>query len=48
MKQFIVLAAMVALGIYIYNVIAGPEPGSIMSSLSGLWLKGVEIRSYTP
>lgn len=48
MKQFIVLAATVALGIFIYNVIAGPEPDSIMSTLSGLWVKGVEIRSYTP
>ncbi|MDR3305985.1 MAG: hypothetical protein LBS85_08210 [Clostridiales Family XIII bacterium] len=36
MKQFIVLMAMIALGVFIYQCIAGPD-GSILESLRALW-----------
>jgi hypothetical protein len=34
MKQFIVLIAMIALGVFLYGVIAGADEGSL-TSLSG-------------
>jgi len=36
MKQFIVLMAMIALGLFLYACIAGPD-GSILSVLKELW-----------
>ena len=36
MKQFIVLMAMIALGLFLYAAIAGPDD-SILSSLKQLW-----------
>jgi hypothetical protein len=36
MKQFIVLLAMIALGLFLYVCIAGPD-NSILSSLRELW-----------
>jgi len=36
MKQFIVLMGMIALGLFLYACIAGPED-SIMSALKLLW-----------
>ncbi|MDR3364375.1 MAG: hypothetical protein LBS91_05435 [Clostridiales Family XIII bacterium] len=36
MKQFIVLMGMIALGLFLYNCIAGPED-SILSALKTLW-----------
>lgn len=48
MKQYIVLVSMIALGIFIFNVIAGSGDGSIYESMCELWEKGAEIRTYTP
>jgi len=36
MKQFIVLMAMIALGLFLYACIAGPDD-SILSSLKMIW-----------
>ena len=36
MKQFIVLMAMVALGLFLYACIAGPED-SMLSALKAIW-----------
>ncbi|MFW5678004.1 MAG: hypothetical protein ACOCNL_17395 [Acetivibrio ethanolgignens] len=48
MKQYMVLAAMIVLGIYIFNTVAGPGSDSINSSLKYMWQQGLEIRTYTP
>ncbi len=48
MKQLIVMAAMIALGLFIYGVIAGPGEDSLMASLSDVWRAGIEVRTYSP
>ena len=45
MKQFIVLMAMIALGLYLYAIIAGPDD-SIMASLRGLWHSSAATSPY--
>jgi len=45
MKQFIVLMAMIALGLFLYAVIAGPED-SILSSLKMIWRHELEASPY--
>lgn len=47
MKQYIVLLSMIALGIFIYDIIAGGN-GSILAALTGLRAKELEIRTYRP
>ncbi len=48
MKQFIVLCAMIALGLFIYDIIAGQGDGSIMSSLGDVWRGNIGLRTYAP
>lgn len=36
MKQFIVLMSMIALGLFLYNCVAGPND-SLLLTLKGLW-----------
>ncbi len=48
MKQYIVLVSMVALGVFIFNTIAGSGDDSIATAMKGLWQKGLEVRTYTP
>jgi hypothetical protein len=45
MKQFIVLTAMIALGVFIYGIIAGPGDNTIESGLEKSWEKSINIRS---
>ena len=45
MKQFIVLMAMVALGVFIYACIAGPGE-SVLSSLKVLWRQEALMGPY--
>ena len=45
MKQFIVLMAMIALGLFLYSCIAGDD-GSILSALRGLWRHEVLAGPY--
>ncbi|MGP1569932.1 MAG: hypothetical protein ACTTH0_03335 [Eubacteriales bacterium] len=47
MKQYIVLLSMIALGVFIYDVIVGGD-GSILAVLSGLWAKELAVRTYRP
>jgi len=47
MKQIIVMAAMIALGVALYQLIAGGD-GSIAAALSDLWRHEIAIRTYTP
>lgn len=44
MKQFIIMSAMIMLGIFIYNLIAGGE-GSLMSELSWFFRNEVALRA---
>ena len=45
MKQMIVFISSIVLGVFIYGLVAGAEDGSIMSTLAGLWEKGLLARS---
>ena len=46
MKQFIVLMAMIALGIFIYACVAGPGD-SILSALKGVWRHEILTGPYS-
>jgi hypothetical protein len=48
MKQFIVLVAMVALGLAIYVMIAGSDEGSMLSTVKGIWADEIELRTREP
>jgi len=45
MKQFIVLAAMIILGLAMYNMISGTDEDSILSSVKKQWAREIELRS---
>lgn len=45
MKQMIVLISTIVLGVFIYQLVAGPGDDSIMSGLSALWQSGLDQRS---
>ena len=45
MKQIIVMAATVLLGIYIFHLVAGPEDSSIYSGVRRLWQKEINVRT---
>ena len=47
MKQMIVLAATIMLGIFLYGLIAGPQEGSIYSEVKGVWQQEIEARTMT-
>ena len=47
MKQFIVMSAMVMLGIFIYNMIAGTGEGSLINELAGFFKNEIESRGAT-
>lgn len=46
MKQMIVLAATIALGVFIYGLVAGDSPESILNIMSDMWKSGLLERSY--
>jgi hypothetical protein len=48
MKQFIVLIAMVGLGLIIYGSIAGPGEHSMLSSVKAVWTDEIELRTREP
>ena len=45
MKQFIVMSAMIVLGIFIYNLIAGDSDNSILSALEVSFRNQIESRA---
>ena len=45
MKQFIVLMAMIALGLFLYACVAGPED-SILAALKGAWRHEIAAGPY--
>ncbi len=48
MKQFIVLCSTILLGVAIFNMIAGPDSGSVMSTVSEVWQQGIQVRTDSP
>jgi hypothetical protein len=48
MKQFIVLIAMIGLGLVIYGAIAGPDEHSVMSTVKTIWAGEIELRTREP
>ena len=45
MKEFIVLSAMIMLGIFIYNMIAGSGDDSLLTALSNFFRSEIESRA---
>lgn len=45
MKQLIVLAASILLGLYLFHLIAGPGPDSIYGSVGNLWRQELQTRT---
>lgn len=45
MKQLIVLVAMITLGIFIFNLVAGPDDDSIKSNLERVWQNELTIKT---
>ncbi len=39
---------MVALGIFLFQLIAGPDDSSVTSILAGAWTSEIEMRTSTP
>jgi hypothetical protein len=48
MKQFIILFAMIMLGIVIYGLIAGPGEDSMLSSVKDIWSQEIDLRTKAP
>jgi len=44
MKECIVLVASIALGVFIYGLIAGADDGSMMAVMSDVWEAGLSAR----
>ena len=45
MKQVIVMTASILLGIFLFDLIAGPSEGSIDSQVGHLWQQQVTVRT---
>jgi len=45
MKEFIIMSAMITLGVFIYNMIAGSGDDSILNALSNFFKSEIEARS---
>lgn len=48
MKQFIVLLAMILLGVALYGLIAGSQEGSLLSTLRSVWSNELVLRTTFP
>ncbi len=46
MKQMIVMVSMITLGIFIFNLVAGPSDDSILNGIGKLWQAGLDARNY--
>ncbi len=45
MKDFIVLIAMILLGLAVFNLIAGPDENSIKSTLNDVWQQELQLKT---
>lgn len=48
MKQFIVMASTIFLGVYIFNLILGNNDESIANTISNVWQSSIESRKMAP
>lgn len=48
MKQFIVMFAMILLGIFIYGLLMGEDEGSVKSSVKQVWRDQIEQQKLYP
>lgn len=48
MKQIIIMAAMVVLGVAIFRLVAGSDQNTIISVMKGVWENEVVIRTSFP
>ncbi|MDR0356884.1 MAG: hypothetical protein LBH63_00685 [Clostridiales Family XIII bacterium] len=42
MKQYIVLIAMIALGVFLFRLIMGPDDGALMPTMEGFFRSEIE------
>lgn len=47
MKQMIILAAMIMLGVFLFGLIAGPDEGSIYSEVKNVWQQEISARTMS-
>lgn len=47
MKQMIILAATIMLGVFLFGLIAGPDEGSIYSEVKNVWQQEISARTMT-
>ena len=47
MKQMIILAATIMLGVFLFNLIAGPDEESIYSEVKNVWQHEIGARTMT-
>lgn len=45
MKQFIVMTAMIMLGVFMFNLIAGGGEGSMLNELAGFFRREIEAKA---
>ena len=45
MKQLIVMISAIVLGLYIFNMIIGPQDGSVLSVVREVWVHEIEARN---
>ncbi len=48
MKDFIVLCGMVGLGIAIYQMIMGPDDGTVIHIMGEAWKQEIAVRTSIP
>ena len=48
MKQFIILFAMILLGIFIYGLLMGDDEDSVKSSVTQVWRQQIEQQKLYP
>ena len=44
MKQFIIMSAMIMLGVFLFNLIAGSGEGSLINELAGFFRHEIESK----
>lgn len=48
MKQVIVMLAMILLGIAIFQIVAGEDEDSVLSTMKGVWQQEIQVRTTHP
>lgn len=48
MKQLIVMVATVMLGVFLFNLICGPQQTSVLSTVKTVWNYEIDARTQEP